>query len=207
LTLYDLEYPGYGTFSGNISTGVIDFLQSLLSTRYPWDIAGILKWWLGGTEDELPHFTLAIYQYGYGYGMQGSRGIYVATAILLIYVLVALIHIAIVIIGGWSSDAWSTPGDVIALAVNSSPTKLLQNTCAGIGDSNIWTHIVSVEETSEAHLEIMFEKQIGVRKEDQDLETRGIPLQQVQSNAGERVRKRVVSGKKYGSLAPRLDNE
>jgi hypothetical protein len=91
--------------------------------------------------------------------MQASRGIYIATAILLVYVLAALVHMAVMIIGGWSSDTWSKPGELIALAVNSSLTKLLQNTCAGIEDPEMWTRIVSVQETSEAHLEIVFDEE------------------------------------------------
>lgn len=160
--------------------------------------------WLNTTQDAIPRFTLEVMQYGYGYGFQGSKGIYIATVILLIYVLVALIHTAVLIIGGWSSNTWSKPGELIALAVNSSPSKLLQNTCAGIENSKLWNQIVFVRETSEAHLEIVFEEETERNvDEETPYDKQSIKTQEAQLQTDEldlKVRRRVVSGKKYGTI-------
>jgi hypothetical protein len=50
-------------------------------------------------------FSIEIYQYGYGYGMKGSNGIYVTIVVLLIHVVFTLAHIIIIITRGWSSRA------------------------------------------------------------------------------------------------------
>ncbi|KAH8766390.1 hypothetical protein F5882DRAFT_442895 [Hyaloscypha sp. PMI_1271] len=138
------------------------------------------------------------------YGLRGSKGILIATVILLTYVLVAFINMVVVVIGGWSSNTWSTPGELIALSANSSPTKLLQNTCAGIEDPKTWTRIVSVQETSEAHLEIVFDAEVR-RKEDEEIprDNQSIEMQEGQPNINRlesRVRRRVIPEKRYGTI-------
>ncbi|CZR56099.1 uncharacterized protein PAC_05987 [Phialocephala subalpina] len=166
----------------------------------PTEVSALLK----GEQNEFPRFTINILQYGYGYGLQGSTIIYIAAAILLVYVIFALVHVAIVITGGWSSDTWTNPGELIALAVNSSPNKLLQNTCAGIEDPKVWTRIVSVQETTEAHLEIVFDEKVGRERGNEAWEPpQDIELQEGQSYGmalEDRLRRRVVPGKMYGTL-------
>jgi len=110
----------------------------------------------------------------------------------------------VVVIGGWSSDTWGTPGELIALSANSSPTKLLQNTCAGIEGPKTWTRIVSVQETSEAHLEIVFDAEVR-RKEDEEIprDNQSIEMQEGQPNINKlesRVRRRVIPEKRYGTI-------
>jgi hypothetical protein len=144
---------------------------------------------------------LEIYRYGYGYGLSGSTSIYIAAAILLIYVAVALVHIAFMVGVGWSSFAWTRPTELIALAVNSTPSRLLQNTCAGIEDRKIWTHILSVKETTEAHLEIVFEEEKRMVVEEMGAEGQSMELEEGQMDEfGEKLRRRVVPRRKYGAL-------
>jgi hypothetical protein len=119
---------------------------------------------------------------------------------LPIYVLVALIHMATIIIGGSSSNAWNRPGELIALAVNSTPTKLLENTCAGIEDPKTWTRIMSVQETGEAHLETVFDKD---RRSIVDSESQGVEIIEGQSTTNSwenKVRRYLIPEKQYRSL-------
>jgi hypothetical protein len=171
------------------------------------EITPIFESWLNNTPNDMTKFSLEIYQYGYGYGMKGSNGIYVAVAVLLIHVVFALAHVIIIMTGGWSSGAWNNPGELIALAVNSSPSKLLQNTCAGIEDPKTWTRIVSVRETTEAHLEIIFEEDnhnFMHQKDNGHYE--GIELgqsgqgQDSAAKGEDQLRKRAIPGKNYGKL-------
>jgi hypothetical protein len=168
--------------------------SSYVNYSTPAEVATIIQDFSHKTPDSIPRFSIDILQYGYGYGLRGSKGILIATAILLTYVLVAFNHMVVVIIGGWSSDTWSTPGELIALAANSSPTKLLQNTCAGIEDPKTWTRIVSVQETSEAHLEIVFDAEAR-RNGDEEIprDNQSIEMQEGQPNINRletRVRRR-----------------
>jgi hypothetical protein len=139
--------------------------------------------------------------------LQGSRGIYVAIVILLVYLLVALIHMAVFINGGWSSDTWNS--ELIALAVDSSPTEQLQNPCVGIEDPETWRRIVTARETTEAHVEIAFgedwRRGVGVDEEmSVDEGSNDIEMNHGLGNDNNTLktnfRRRVVPGKKYGAL-------
>ena len=48
------------------------------------------------------------------------------------YCLLAFGHTIYLLTTGLSSNAWDTAAEVVALAMNSTPTKFLENTCAGI---------------------------------------------------------------------------
>lgn len=75
---------------------------------------------------------------------------------MLIYCFLALAHLFYSAISGVSSTAWDSTAEMVALAMNSSPTEALYNTCAGIiGKKAYQTHI-RVMKTSEKHLELVF---------------------------------------------------
>lgn len=62
---------------------------------------------------------------------------------------------------GISSTCWDSIGEVMALAMNSSPTTLLKNTCAGIMELDIFKLPVRVlairdDEGDGEHLELVF---------------------------------------------------
>jgi hypothetical protein len=102
----------------------------------------------------------SIYRYSYVCGVGGQSGDFMmifAAAILLLHVLLALIHIAVVIYGGSRSNAWGKWGELLALAINSAPTSALQNTCAGIDKSETWSQVVRVREITDGHLELLFD--------------------------------------------------
>ena len=68
---------------------------------------------------------------GFAYNTHGTT-IRLAIGLLLIYCLVAIAHIMYAGISGISSTCWDSIGEVTALAMNSTPTVMLRNTCAGI---------------------------------------------------------------------------
>ena len=63
---------------------------------------------------------------------------------------------------GLSSDAWDSAAEVIALAMNSSPTQYLQNTCSGIYGMRPFQTTVRIVATAptpgekQDHLELVF---------------------------------------------------
>lgn len=70
---------------------------------------------------------------------------------------------------GISSTCWDSIAEVTALAMNSSPAKALQNTCAGIGELHIFQLPVRVYATSDQdgggeHLELVVDEDNQHRK-------------------------------------------
>ena len=115
---------------------------------------------------------------GYAYNIRGTSP-KVAIAFLLVYCIIALSHAlyaaisgestfrifknCVLIIGrlGISSTCWDSIGEVTALAMNSTPTTLLKNTCAGIMELNVFKLPVRVlavrdDEGDGEHLELVF---------------------------------------------------
>ena len=85
----------------------------------------------------------------------------VAISILLAYCVVAVAHIFYAGISGISSTCWDSIAEVTALAVNTTPTRALRNTCAGITEMNIFKLPVRVLAMRDAegdgeHLELVF---------------------------------------------------
>ncbi|KAF6226151.1 hypothetical protein HO133_009017 [Letharia lupina] len=97
---------------------------------------------------------------GYAYNIRGASP-KVAISFLLAYCITALSHILYAGISGISSTCWDSIGEVTALAMNSTPTTLLKNTCAGIMELNIFKLPVRVlairdDEGDGEHLELVF---------------------------------------------------
>ncbi|MCJ1268517.1 hypothetical protein MMC22_008405 [Lobaria immixta] len=97
---------------------------------------------------------------GYSYNTLGTPP-KIAIAVLAIYCLFALTHVLYAGISGVSSTCWDSISEVTALAVNSTPTAALRNTCAGITGLQIFKLPVRVlvkqdEEGEGEHLELVF---------------------------------------------------
>ena len=97
---------------------------------------------------------------GYSYNTHGTITKF-AIGLLLAYCFVAVAHILYTGISGISSTCWDSIGEVTALAMNSTPTVLLRNTCAGITELNIFKLPVRVLAFADAegdgeHLELVF---------------------------------------------------
>lgn len=59
-------------------------------------------------------------------------------------------------LSGISSTAWDSAAEMIVLAMNSSSTDILQNTCAGIIGKKIFETPVRILVTDKQHLELVF---------------------------------------------------
>ena len=97
---------------------------------------------------------------GYAYNTHGTIT-RLAISLLLVYCLVAIAHIIYAGISGTSSTCWDSIAEVTALAINSTPTAALRNTCAGITELNIFKLPVRVlafrdTEGDGEHLELVF---------------------------------------------------
>lgn len=97
---------------------------------------------------------------GYAYNTHKSTS-KVAISFLLAYCVVAIAHILYSGISGISSTCWDSIAEVTALAVNTTPTRALRNTCAGITEMNIFKLPVRVLAMRDAegdgeHLELVF---------------------------------------------------
>ena len=85
----------------------------------------------------------------------------IAIAILTMYCVLALGHFLFSGITGISSNCWDTIAEVVALAINSTPTTALRNTCAGISELHIFKLPVRVLVSKDVegegeHLELVF---------------------------------------------------
>ncbi|KAL9013346.1 MAG: hypothetical protein Q9173_001949 [Seirophora scorigena] len=97
---------------------------------------------------------------GYAYNVMTTPP-QIAIAILTAYLLLVVGHTLYSGITGISSNCWDTIAEVTALAVNSTPTAALRNTCAGISELHIFKLpvriLVSKDEEGEGeHLELVF---------------------------------------------------
>jgi len=99
-------------------------------------------------------------RYGYGYQWEGSKTAQFGILVLLIHLALAVLHTLVVLYKIYvkregMAGSWSTLGELLALALNSSPSPALQNTCAGVSEARTWRQIVTVRETYPAHLELV----------------------------------------------------
>ena len=97
---------------------------------------------------------------GYSYSTRGTAP-KLAIALLLLYCILVVLHFAYAGISGISSTSWDSVAEVTALAANSTPSKELQNTCAGITERRIFELPVRVLVTPDnegdgEHLEMVF---------------------------------------------------
>ena len=97
---------------------------------------------------------------GYAYNTHGTTT-KLAIGLLLTYCIFAVAHIIYAGTSGISSTCWDSIAEVTALAINSTPTAALRNTCAGITELNIFKLPVRVLTFRDAegdgeHLELVF---------------------------------------------------
>ena len=79
-----------------------------------------------------------------------------AITVMIVYCALALTHIIYAASSGISSFAWDSTAEIVALAMNSTPTRALQNTCAGIIGTKAFKTSVKIVETTDGHLELFF---------------------------------------------------
>ena len=129
---------------------------------------GELHAWQNGTlsdfDPALPdwmHFTLNVQRYGYGYSYRGNSTVQFALVILLIHAALAVSHIGHLLYlrwKGYSSSAWGTLGDMVALAMVSRKTRGLRNVGAGVEKWESWKKLVRVQEREGDRVELVVGK-------------------------------------------------
>ncbi|EAS34724.3 uncharacterized protein CIMG_00078 [Coccidioides immitis RS] len=77
--------------------------------------------------------------------------------VLSIYCLYTVAYVLYTFFSGRSSRAWATTSELTALAMNSTPTSVLDNTSAGIANTDTFKHHISVQEVeANRRLELIF---------------------------------------------------
>ena len=101
-------------------------------------------------------FKATLLRNGYSYSVRGlTRRL--AIGILLTHVLLTVIYMIAIVWSGWSCIGLKSLVEIVALAINSTPTKTLGHTCAGISRLDTYKQIVKVRAVSDRHLGIVFD--------------------------------------------------
>lgn len=107
-----------------------------------------------GTNDQSGKFQMKTTVNGYGYGLTTAS--ILSTMVLLIYSLIALTYVVYTIFFSQiTSSAWDSITELVALAMNSTPSSALYNTGAGISCLNTLKQPVAVGVTGD-HLQLIF---------------------------------------------------
>ncbi len=109
---------------------------------------------------------------GYAYSSQGLA-IKLALIVLLLHVFLAAAHIAYSLTTGLSSSSWDSATEITMLAMNSTPSGALRNTCAGIervATMGLAVQIVEAREDGKGneHLELTVGDDSRLKKLDSD---------------------------------------
>ena len=92
---------------------------------------------------------------GYAYSSEGFTTV-LSIIVLFLYSCIVLTHWGYMIWIKESSDSWQSGAEIAALAMNSRPTNVLQNTGAGVETSRIFRHQVRIVSVGE-RVELSFE--------------------------------------------------
>ncbi|KAI3339002.1 hypothetical protein F4824DRAFT_508930 [Ustulina deusta] len=119
--------------------------------------------------------VFTIQRYGWGYGLR-TETIWFSIVILLTHVGLVIAYVAYSFVfwcraKGWSSNAWGTIGELLALAVLSPPAGELKNAGAGIHRSATWVTPLRIREAKSDpdHLELVVGTRGGTVKPDENL--------------------------------------
>lgn len=127
-------------------------------------------------------FEIGYSFYGWLYSASGTTT-QLSLTLMLAYCTLVFGHIIYSAISGVSSTAWDSAAELFALTMNSSPTEVLQNTCAGIVGRKALGTNVRVMATTPGHLEMVF------------------------GDAKDPNKTNLVMNEKYGKLAGEDENE
>ncbi|KAI8951113.1 hypothetical protein F4801DRAFT_546444 [Xylaria longipes] len=98
-------------------------------------------------------FIFKVQRYGWGYGLR-SGTIWFSIITLLIHAVLVLVHFSYSFVfffyqrNGWTSGAWGSIGELVALANTSPPANELKNSGAGISRSKTWMTRLRIREAS-----------------------------------------------------------
>ena len=144
---------------------------SMEDPRWHWDNISHETWDVWAPQNGYTEVAFRIQRNGYGYGFDGVP-IKLATAALLLYVVVALNHIVFMLVIGRRYKGCSTVAEILALAFNSPSSEYLENTGAGIEESRTWKHNVTLREKVGEKIE---ERRLQLLLEDDSKKTSSFP--------------------------------
>lgn len=163
----------------------------------------------GGQQVLLPAFPsnqftrLRMEEHIYGYCYKSSSASdYLAIAVLLTHLIIALSHTVWILYRREASGCWDTVTELITLSQNSRPAPTaLRNTCAGIKELNTFGQVARINVTESAngsddHLELVFDE--GTKEGSHQTTT--TPAKAVAVSFGALSRRAVKSGDLYGGL-------
>ena len=127
--------------------GKLDWVE-MRDPRWHWDNLSHDPWDVWAPKNGYSEITFNVQRNGYGYGFNGVT-IKLATTVLILYLLLALIHVAVMMVGSRTYKGYWTAAEMVALAWNSPAAKELENTSVGIEKLQTWRHTVRVREGSE----------------------------------------------------------
>jgi hypothetical protein len=119
-------------------------------------------------DSNLTKISLEYFHHVSSYQFRGNM-IYVAFAVLFIHLGIAFTHFWVSILkNAWTSRAWSELGELLAIALQTSPTPLLINTGSGVNSRRTWRlrTVVRVVEP-ENRLEFVLTDGAGTAMEDE----------------------------------------
>lgn len=96
-----------------------------------------------------------VWRWGYSYGARNITT-KLSLALLLAHAAFALGFMVYLCFAGWRTSAWSSIGELIALALKSQPTQQFQGTDAGISRSKTWAQNVRIREMENGGLQMRF---------------------------------------------------
>ena len=112
-------------------------------------------------------FTMQVDVEGYAYSSRGPSMI-LSCMVLLTYCTMVLIHVVFVFWKRSSSTSWDSVSEIVTLAMQSQPSDKLENTCAGINSTGVFSQNVRIVKTGpqSSHLELDFDDSIPSVKTD-----------------------------------------
>ncbi|KAJ5364551.1 uncharacterized protein N7496_010264 [Penicillium cataractarum] len=116
---------------------------------------GGILWNMSGVDTtNMTKFTTTATANGYAYASSRSTTI-TAIIVLLIYCVMVVPHTIYTFWTGWSSSSWDSIPEIVALAMQSTPTEILENTGAGISTTRVFSEPVQVWDMGQ-RLELTF---------------------------------------------------
>ena len=105
--------------------------------------------------NDLIAVPLKFCRYGYAYGRIDTATFIISAVALLTYVAMGTGMILYLGVVRRTSTAWSTVGDILALALKSKPTPFFEDAGAGVRHFKTWKHVVQVRDVGNQDLAIV----------------------------------------------------
>ncbi|KAH6984231.1 hypothetical protein BKA56DRAFT_613982 [Ilyonectria sp. MPI-CAGE-AT-0026] len=109
---------------------------SLVKGGMLWDVSGV-------DTTNMTKFTMIATSNGHAYSTRGGTTV-AAMVLLLIYCVMLVFHTIYICRTSWSSSSWDTIPEVVALALQSKPTAMLENTGAEISTTNVFSSSIQI---------------------------------------------------------------